>query len=132
MRNLKLTILGSFLAFLAVIIMANNGWSQTINNKGTSGAPVAVSNSVVQVLPFLSGRKGWCIEPETVAIRCMVSGSTAAASPAPSTTVGFFFPFGVITCHGDIPVMANITNAQIVRLDCFSTGASTNVDTWEE
>lgn len=103
-----------------------------VNSQGTSGAPISVTNSVATVLLFNGGRKGWCIEPETVAIRCVPSNTSAAASPVPSATVGFEFPLGQITCHNSIPAMSSQSGSQTVRLDCFSTGTATNVDTWEE
>ena len=121
-----LTILG---LMLLVPCLAQ---AQSVNSKGTSGAPKSVSNSAVTVLDYQSGRKGWCLEPETVNIRCEPSASSAAPATTPTTTVGFLFPFGVITCHTNVPAIATTTNIEAVRLDCISVGAATNVDTWEE
>lgn len=114
------------------LTMASVSYAQVINRQGTSGAPVSVSNSAVTVLPFSSGRKSWCLEPETVAVRCEPSNSSAAPSVTPTSSVGFYFPAGTITCHSNVPIMAQGDPAQYIRLDCISTGSATNVDTWEQ
>lgn len=121
-----------YIAIALLLTMATNGWSQTINAKGTSGAPVSVS-SATTVLDYKAGRKGWCIEPEGAnGVRCEPSTSGSAPATTPSSTVGFLFPGGIITCHGDVPAFAAITNVQMVRLDCAATSGTISVDTWEE
>ncbi len=124
-----LTLMG-----LIVGLMASSSYAQTINAKGTSSAPVSVAGTATTVLDYKSGRKGWCLEPETVAIRCMPSDSSAAPAVTPTSSVGFLFPAGTLVCHNNMPDSALITNPQRIRLDCIlATGAvATNVDTWEE
>lgn len=102
------------------------------NSQGTGNAPLSVTTAV-QVIPYNGARYEWCIEPETVAIRCRLSsGTSAAASPAPSSTVGFFIPAASTFCER----LGNQANGNIgnpvARVDCASTGGATNVDTFEE
>ena len=134
MRKINFNLILSFLAIQCVLGLATFGRAsaQVVNSQGTSGAPIAVSNSVKTVLLYQSGRKAWCVEPETVTIRCEPSPTSAAPATTPTTTVGFLFPSGIVSCHNTVPIVAATDNAQAIRLDCISTGSSTSVDTWEE
>lgn len=113
------------------LAMVGSSYAQVINSQGSSGAPVSVSTATT-VLAYQSGRKSWCIEPESVAVRCEPSNSSAAPATTPTSTVGFYFPAGTITCHNSVPIMAQGDPAQYVRLDCASTGSATKCDTWEQ
>jgi hypothetical protein len=93
----------------------------SINSQGTTGAPIAVSTAVATVIPYMSGRHGYSVQPETVSIRC-VKCVTVPCSPAPSATVGFLIASGQTYLEQTNPWLA---------LQCFSTGASTSVDTDE-
>ena len=101
------------------------------NDKGTSGAPLSVS-TVATVLDYHTERWEWCIEPETVAIRCQLSVASAAPTPQASSSVGWFIPAATMACER----LGNQANGAIgnpiARVDCASTGGATNVDTWEE
>lgn len=125
-RALPIAVMLCFVAVMA--------YAQTINSKGTTQAPVAVGTAAVTVLDYSSGRKQWCLTPETVAIRCTFSFSSSAPTVTPSATAGYFFPLGVRTCHDTIPTFAATSNPQQDRIDCFvaSGSTATNVDTWEE
>ena len=137
MKTKALSSLAStFVLVGALLVLAGSVWAFVLNSQGASSAPVAVSNSVVKVLPCTYGRTQWLICPETVAIRCTtgpVYSGCGVASPAPSTTVGFYVAAG--TCWlGNYPEnqgATNITGIITSEVDCESTGASTNVDTLE-
>lgn len=119
-RKLWLLILGAFVA------TAYAGQ----NERGTSGAPISVT-TVAKVLAGKPFRHSWCILPETVAIRCMQGGSDdTAASPAPSSTVGFYFPAGLLACVNTGTGQGSGQVDPTLRLDCCSTAGATNVSTW--
>lgn len=134
MRTRILAVLLFFMAGYAGLAGAQV--STPINSQGTSGAPLSVSNAAVAVLLGNVSRQHWAIYSETVAIRCTLGTSTGtgAASagkgtPTPTTTVGFFLNTGVLYTEQSFQ-MGSATATR--ELDCISTGAATNVDTWEE
>lgn len=91
---------------------------------------MSVTNAVKTVLDGLHGRPSYTIAPETVDIRCVFGPPDGSApSPAPSTTVGY-----LIKAATTLSVIASDQNRQTTwgRVDCFSTGAATNVNTAEE
>ena len=131
MRIVKLT--------LALLLFAAPAFAQVatpINEQGTSGAPVAVSNAAVAVLVGNVSRLHWGIYSETVAIRCTLgtnagtgASSAGKGNPVPSATVGFYLAPGILYTETSF----NLGSATASReIDCFSTGAATNVDTWAE
>lgn len=124
---------------LMVLLLVGAGMAEAqvatpINSQGAAGAPLSVSNSAIAVLLGNVSRKHWSLYSETVAIRCTLgtnagtgASSAGKGNPVPTASVGFYFAPGIIYTE-DVLGSANMTR----ELDCFSTGAATNVDTWEE
>lgn len=117
---------------ILMVLWAGVAAAAVINSQGTAGAPLSVS-TVAKVLAGQKNRTSWCIEPETVSVRCMVGGiNDAAPSPTASSTVGFLIGAGVMYCDNsgfNSNLQATVDPKQ--RLDCASTGSATNVSTWE-
>jgi len=125
-------IIGIVIAFILWSSLAIAGTSPLINGQGTAGAPVSVTNAVRLVLPCTAGRTEWHIFPETVQIRCEIGPDAPACgtpSPAPSTTVGYPVP-SAQSWNGNFAQFGGGLHST-GEVDCFSTGAATNVDTIE-
>jgi len=118
------------IAIGAVLVAAGAVLAFTVNPKGTSQAPITVSNSAITVMDAQTLRRSWCIYPETVDIRCTFGGTDGSApSVTPTSSRGYLFPHAAQTCanSGFNSNYSGATDPQN-RVDCISTGADTLTD----
>lgn len=99
----------------------------TINEQGTSGAPIQVHACAVQADEVIAGTPAstsWAILPEGADIRCGVGTSAnGAASPVPTATVGILLKSNVLVTE---------TLLSTLRVDCCGVAGAVSVDTWHE
>jgi hypothetical protein len=122
----------------ALILTSVIGWSASafaqsvvINEAGSAGAPVTAASGVAtKIISSVSTSTDWSFMPEGGDVRCELRGSPdAAASPAPSATVGFLFKSNVLIANTTFGLGA--TTAKL-GLDCAGVSGGVPVDTWHE
>ncbi len=134
MRIWKLALSAALVAGWA--LSSGNASAYTDNSQGAAHAPVSV-NAATKVIPCSPGRTQWLVCPETVTVRCRVGPAwpaCGAPNPAPTANVGFRVAVGACW-DGETPNSTSANPSSLPALsgevDCASTGAATNVDTWE-
>jgi hypothetical protein len=115
-----ITILFSLLLFGSTI-----AYAQSYQKTGTSVAIVNATVTTAAVLvPYDPTNVGWSICAETGAARCAPgTQSGGAASPTPTTTVGYYIASG--TCQ-PIPPTTN----PILEVDCAAASGSITMSAW--
>jgi hypothetical protein len=122
---------GLVAALMAMASCWQPAWALTINETGTSGAPVSVgacSGAATKVIASDPSALSWSLIPESGDIRCMPRTlADGAASPAPTATVGFLMKSNVVVEENNLRSMV-VTQG----LDCCGVSGAVSVDTWRE